>query len=148
MHIIIQYIIKEWLQFTLGMIYTTPPSIHLNTQFYGWSAFFTSQTMHNRFSLIANLLPFYEPWLRNHGCRKLRILLLYYTPFRICICIHGILANIDLVHQFVPETEHFYYLCHSANWWIIHTNPPLKLNTMQLVTPWRYSFLPFSCRPI
>ncbi len=54
-------------------------------------------------------------WLRNHVCGKLRILLLYYTLFKIFICIHGIIVNSDLVYQHLCETEHLYYLFGSSS---------------------------------
>ncbi len=43
-------------------------------------------------------------------CGKLRILLLYYTPFKIFFCIHWIKVNSDLVYQQLRKTEHLYYL--------------------------------------
>ncbi len=78
-------------------------------------AFFTSQTTHNWFSMLANWLPFHELWLGNQVCGKLRTLLLYYTPFKIVICIHGIIVNSDLVYQHLGETEHLYYLFGSSS---------------------------------
>ncbi len=43
------------------------------------------------------------------------MLLLYYTPFKILICIHGIIVNSDLVYQHLCETEHLYYLFGSSS---------------------------------
>ncbi len=76
--------------------------------------FFNSQTMDNWFSLIVNWLPFYEYWLRYHVYGKLIILFLY-TPFKIFICIHGIIVNSDLVYQHLHETAHLYYLFGSSS---------------------------------
>ncbi len=38
------------------------------------------------------------------------MLFLYYTPFKIVICMHGIIVISDLVYQHLRETEHLYYL--------------------------------------
>ncbi len=40
---------------------------------------------------------------------------LYYTPFKILICIHGIIVNSDLMYQRLCETEHLYYLFGSSS---------------------------------